>query len=334
MKNKLAYSLLLAAASCGVALGQTTAYTTPVGYTTQALPANVISLVGANLMPPTLAAGLVTGVSGADIIDTNADFVTALPAGKTCILNVTSGAAAGTVQEFVTFSADTITLPMAVPGVAAGDSYTVNVAPVLQEVFTVGAGSIVGSPLPANADKIWVPNGLGGYTKYWYKTVIAPTGWHTTTTGSDDTGVVAGDVPLATIDGVLVEKKAAAGEFVQSGEVKTTGSNVLVNTGFNLISINPPVGLTLFTSGLEGDILGSPLPANADKVWVPNGVGGYTKYWIKTVIAPTGWHTTSSGSDDTGVVASDVDLPSSVLIERKGAAAVLSLDVPSSYSNL
>jgi hypothetical protein len=331
MKNKITYSLLLAAASCGVSLGQTTAYTTPVGYTTQTLTANAFNLVGRNVLPPTLVAGKVTGVSGAAVTDTSANFLTALPVGKTCILEITSGIASGTVQEFVTWTADTITLPAAVAGIAANDSYTVRIAPTLQTTFPVG--TLTGSPLATNADKVWVPNGVGGYVKYWYKTVIAPVGWHTTTSGINDTGVVVGDIPLISIDGVLIEKKGAAGSLVQSGEVKTTGSNVLVNPGFNLISINPPVGLTLFTSGLNGDILGSPLATNADKVWVPNGLGGYTKYWIKTVIAPTGWHTTTTGVNDTGL-AVDVALPSSVFIERKGGAKVLTMDVPAGYSNL
>jgi hypothetical protein len=331
MKNKITYSLLLAAASCGVALGQTTAYTTPVGYTTQTLAANTFNNVGLNLNNPTLAAGKLSAVSGALLSDSAVNFTTALPAGKTCILEITSGAAAGTVQEFVTWASNDITLPAAVTGTAAGDTYNVRVAPTLQEIFPVG---LLGGGLGAgNADKVWVPNGVGGYTRYWYKT-NAPIGWHTTTTGLNDTGLVTVDIPLIYVDGVLVEKKAVAKDLVISGEVKTTGSNALIIPGFNSIGISPPVGLTLFTSGLQGDIAGGLGASNSDIVWVPVGGGSYVKYWYKTN-APIGWHTTTTGLNDTGLVAVDPVLPPAIKIQRKGAVSkVITLNVPASYSSL
>ena len=328
------YAFLAAAAACGMAYSADTAYTTPVGYTTQALAANTFNLVGFNVLTPTVAAGDLTGVSGATLSDSGVDFTTLLTAGKTYVLDIKDGpgTADGTVQEFVTWSGSDITLPSAVAGVAVGDKYSIRQAPTLQATFPVGF--LAGSVSATNADKVWVPNGSGGYTKYWYKITLPPIGWHTTGTGLDDTGVVTADVPLIYIDGIFVEKKGVAKDLVLSGEVKTTGSNVLVNTGFNPVGITPPVGLTLFTSGLQGDIAGSVSATNADKVWVPNGLGGYTKYWYKITLPPIGWHTTTTGLDDTGVVATDVTLTPAIFIERKGASKVVTMDVPSSYSSL
>jgi hypothetical protein len=326
----LSYALIAAAAACGLATAQTTAYTTPVGYTTQTLAANSFNLVGINLMTPTLVASKVTGVTGSTISDSTINFTTALPAGKMCILEVTSGTAAGTVQEFTDRAGADITLPAPVAGLAVGDTYRVRVAPTLQEVFPVGF--LAGGLGATNADKVWVTNGSGGYTKYWYKT-NAPIGWHTTTTGLNDTGLVSADIPLVYIDGILVEKKAVAKDLVISGEVKTTPSSTLVASGFNLLGVTPPVGLTLFTSGLLGDLAGGLGATNADKVWVPAGGGSYVKYWYKTN-APIGWHTTTTGLNDTGLVTVDVPLPPAVFFERKGAAKVISWDVPASYSTL
>jgi len=102
MKTYIPYSLLAALAACGMAYGASTAYTTPVGYTTQALPANVLSLVGVNILTPSVASGLLTGVSGATLTDSNVNFTTLLTAGKTYVLDIKTGTAAGTVQEFVT----------------------------------------------------------------------------------------------------------------------------------------------------------------------------------------------------------------------------------------
>lgn len=326
------YTLLAAAAACGLATAAETAYTKPVGYTTQTLAANSFNLVGFNVLSPSVAAGKVTAVSGAEVTDSTASFDTALPAGKTCVLEITSGTAAGTVQEFTNWTASTITLPAAIGGLAPNDTYVVRVVPTLQETFP--AGFLAGSGFASTADKVWVPQGSGAYLKYWYKSTTPNVGWHTTSTGSNDTGLVTSDVPLVYIDGILVEKKATPKDFVLTGEVKTTGSNVLLTTGFNLISINPPTGLTLFTSGLQGDIAGSGFPSSADIVWVPQGGGAYIKYWYKTTTPNIGWHTTVTGSTDTGLVGADVPLPASIFLQRKGASKVVTLDVPSGYSSL
>lgn len=329
MKSTI-HTLLAAAAVTGIASAET-AYTTPVGYSTQSLAANSFNLVGLNLQTPTSVAGLVGSVSGADITVTGA--FAGLTAGKMHVLEITSGTAAGTVQEFTTWTNDTITLPAAIAGITAGDSFAVRIAPTLQNTFPIGAGLIAGSALATTADKIWVPTGPGIYTRYWYKTT-SPVGWRTTSTGSNDTGAVSADVPLVYIDGILVEKKASVGSLVLTGEVKKTGSNVLLGQNFNIVSIVPPTGLTLFTAGLSGDIAGSALPSTADVVWVPAGGGAYTKYWYKTT-SPAGWYLTTTGSNNAGAVSEDVTLPPAVFIQRKSSTPkVISMDVPASYSDL
>lgn len=330
MKTPFAYSILAAAAACGLANAQT-AYTTPVGYTTQTLPANTTTLVGFNVLKPVVASGAFTSVSGATLSDTSVNFTNSLTASKTYILEITTGTAAGTVQEFVTWSNNSITLPAAVTGAAVGNSYAVRIAPTLQETFPVGF--LAGSALATTADKVWVPTTPGTYVKYWYKT-NSPVGWRTTSTGTNDTGAVTADVPLISIDGIIIEKKGTAKDLVLTGEVKKTGSNVLLGQSFNLISINPPSGLTLFTAGLDGDIQGSALPTTADIVLVPAGSGVYNRYWYKTN-APIGWRRTTTGTNDAGAVTVDVTLPASVFIQRKSATPkVITLNVPTSYSDL
>ena len=51
------YAFLAAAAACGMAYSAETAYTTPVGYATQALNANSFNLVGMTLQNSPVAAG-------------------------------------------------------------------------------------------------------------------------------------------------------------------------------------------------------------------------------------------------------------------------------------
>lgn len=324
---------LTALASAGFAFGQAT--TTPVGYTTQTLPANTLSLVGFNVLPAAIAVGTITNVTGGStvITDTAINFDTTLTAGSMYTIEINDGPGSidGAVQEFVTWSGNTITVP-AMTGVAIGDKYKIRPVANLQDVFPVGF--LTGAALASSADKVWVPNGSGGYTKYWYRITIAPTGWRTTTTGLNDTGAVSSPVPLPYIDGILIEKKGTAKDFVQTGELKTTPTSAVAVVGLNPLSVVPPAGLTLFTSGLDTQISGAALASSADKIWVPNGLGGYTKYWYRITIAPTGWRTTTTGLNDTGAVASDVTLPSGIMIERKNSAKVINMQVPAGYSGL
>lgn len=332
MKTLIPLTALAALVASGTSFAQTPAFSKPSGYTTQTLPANTLSLVGFNLLPPSLSSGQLTGVNGADLSNSNAAFSSTLPAGKSCVIEITSGTAAGTVQDFITWNNTTITLPAAIPGVAIGDSYNIRVVPTLQETFP--SGFLTSATGAANADKVWVPNGTGGYTKYYNRITVPPVGWRITTTGSNDAGAAPANIPLLYTDGILIEKKGVAKDFVLTGEVKTNPSNNLVVTGLNPISIVSPVGLTLQTAGLQGDIASATGAANADKVWVPNGSGGYTKYYHRITVPPTGWRTTTTGSNDTGAAPASVTLPGGVLIERKAAAKVISLDVPTSYTGL
>ena len=334
MKTLLPFSFALALAATGTSHAQQ-AFSKPSGYVTQKLKENSLNNIGLSLHSPVLINGEFSVVNGAIVtVGGSVNLTTVLPANKMCILEVNSGVAKGTVQEFSTWTSTTITLPAAIAGLAASDDFSVRVAPTIQELFPVGL--LTGGFLPTNADKIWVPNSPGSYTRYWYKSVGADIGWHTTTTGVDDTGLVNGDIPVIYIDGLIVEKKAGEKDFVITGEVKTSSSNILVAPGFNQVGITPPAGLTLFTSGLQSDVTGGFLPTNADIVWVPNSSGsGFTKYWYKSVGGDIGWHTTSTGIDDTGLVAIDPPLVSAVKIQRKGATSkVLKLAVPASYSGL
>ncbi|MEI7721658.1 MAG: hypothetical protein WCJ23_06745 [Verrucomicrobiota bacterium] len=337
MKRFIPYSLIAAALACGLASAQTTAYTTPVGYTSQTLKAGLMSVAGINVLTPTLVQGTITSVAfvGTAPSDTTvvtvsgADFVSALPAGRTCIFEVLSGTQAGAIQDFVTWSTTTITLPGTVTGLST-DSYRVRVAPTLQELFPVGL--LKGAANATSADVVWLPNGLGAYTLYWYKTSAPNIGWHLTGTGTNDLGPVSSGVPLVYNDGLLVQKKTGTDtSLVLSGEVKTTATKQLLAFGINVLGITPPVGLTLFTCGLQA---GAANATSADTIWVPNGLGAYTLYWYKTNAPNIGWHTTGTGTNDLGLVSGDVVFPAGVLVNNKKPAKTVALNVPTSYAGL
>jgi hypothetical protein len=338
--NTFPYSVCAAILACSIAQGQTTATTTPVGYTTQTLLPNTFNNVGLNVLTPTLTAGVLTDVVDVVLTDSTADFTTALPAGKMCTIEITSGAAIGAVQEFISWTGTTITLPGAITGLQIGDKYIIRKDLTLQELFPAGAPLTGGALNPANADIVWIPDGVGGYTKYWYKTNVTQgaIGWWTTVDGATRGALVTLDIPLLYTDGILVQRKTGVNkDLVISGEVKKTATSSYILNGFNTISINPPAGLTLFTAGFyPTNFTGGALnPANADILWVPDGTGGYTKYWYKTnaLQGAIGWWTTVDGATRGEQVVSDVVLPPAVKIQRKSTAKFMSIAVPSSYSN-
>ncbi len=331
MKTYIPYSLLAAIAATGMAVGAETAYTTPVGYASQSI-AQGFNLVGLTLQTPTLAAGNLDTVSAGNVTD--AALTLTPTAGKTYVLEITSGTATGVIVEVpaasitgTTISTGTTNLVTA--GVVIGDTYKIRVAPTIEEIFKTDGTIVSRGANSGVADVIWVPNG-SSYDQYF----IHPAGVGTVRIAGGQ--VLAPNVPLIYADGVLVQKKSATTTTsVVSGEVKKVGTNSVAIQGFNLVSIVAPVGLNLFNSGLATDIAAGANPGVADLLWVPTGAGVYTKYFR---------HPASGGSWRTEAAplvaltqpqAEAVILPPAILIQRKSATpAAISIAVPTSYATL
>lgn len=339
MKTRIPLTALAALTASSSLYAQTPVFSEPSGYTTQVMKPSLSNNVGFNILTPSLAAGAISAVSGdgLTLTDSTASLASVIPSGKMCTIEITSGTATGAVREFVSFTATTVSISAAISDLAIGDKYIIRKNATVQEVFPLGAPLTGAAVSPDTADIVWVPDGIGGYTRYWYKntTTEGSIGWWTTADGLTRGVQITEDIPLLYTDSITVERKSGSDvDLILDGQVKTTGSTPYTITGFNDVSINPPVGLTLFTSGLQAAITGSETAVNADKVWVPDGLGGYTKYWNRVTFSPTGWRTTTTGSDDTGPVSVDVDLTPGIRIERNGAAKFMAIDVPSSYSGL
>ena len=315
----------LACLTAPQALLAQTAYTTPVGYTSQTLAANQFNLVGLTLHGAPLASGAFTTVSGTTLTDTNLAITPT--AGRHYVLEILNGTFAGTIQELAStaISGTTITTPdnLGSLGLLVGDKYSIRLAPTLEEIFGVDVNSVLARSLNSSAaDIVWIPNGAGSYNQYFV---------HSSTSAFRIAGTItpAPNVPIIYTDGLLVQKRSTASTLTVSGNIKTIGSNSVAIQGFNLISTGAPTGLTLFTSGLANDLAGSLNPISADLVWVPTGTGTYTQYFRHT---SGNWRDVAASTVN---LAADVALPSAVLIQRRSATpANISLDVPTAYSGL
>jgi hypothetical protein len=319
------YSILAALFACGMAQGAATAYTTPVGYNTQDLTANSFNLVGLTLQNPSVASGDFETVAGTALTDSDVTY--APVSGRTYVLEITSGALKGAIQEIPAASASgsVITTPenLQTAGLLVGDTYNLRLAPTLEEIFGTSASSALTRGLSAtNADVVWVPTAVVGvYNQYFI---------HSTTSAFRISGTTtpAPNIPVIYPDALLVQKKAAASSLTVSGEVKKVGTNNVLPQGINPISVVAPVGLTLTTAGFDDDVTKGLSATNADIIWVPNGPGTYAQYYLHS---NTGWRNVATNTNIVG----DVALPTAVLVQRKSAVAMaLDLNVPVSYSSL
>jgi hypothetical protein len=316
------YSLLLAAAASGMALGAETAYTTPVGYTTTTLKQG-FNNVGITVHSATKAAGDLEVISAGSVQDTSAgvNFTTSLGAtGVIHILEITSGPAVGVVSEISSWTTDTITTVdnLVTAGVVAGNTYRIRKAPTLEEIFTTNTTT---GPLTAGtattADLVYVPTGVPGqYTLYFLSGAGA--------FRSVSPAAAAPNVPLVYLDGLFVQRKAAGTkDLVVSGEVKPEKAAGKLVTGFNYLGTVFPVGSTVQNSGLENYLLAG-TATTADLIYVPTATPG--QYTLVFRSGAGTWRTVSPAA-----VAPTIDLTGAIFIERKGAAGPYAINAPSTW---
>lgn len=342
MKPYISYSLLAAAAACGMASAAETAYTTPVGYTTKNLAANQFTLVGLTVHSPTVSAGILTGESATSVTVAGVDFVALLGTPSplsatplTYILELTDG----TVQEIKDWTAlgvlttpDNITA-LVVPGTT---TYKLRKAATVSNVF--GANNSVGL----------TPDTDGSLTGTDYVLILNAAGTAFTTVyyfndGSNDPEVVGWyDLQSNRVDNKAVPYpdslfvQRAAGSplsLVVSGEVKTVKTGGVILPGYNYVNSVAPAGSTLGNSGLQAfvtpDTDGS--LTNIDYVLVQQGVAYKSCYYF------------NDGSNDPEVVGwydlqsnrvESLSLDGGFLLQSASGPKPYSVSVPSTYSNL
>lgn len=342
MKTLIPLTALAMLVATSTTYAQTPAYSKPSGYTTQVLKPNRVNYVGINVLTPALASGSVTAIgnSGLNLTDNKAAFETALPSGKMFTIEITSGSAEGSVREFTSFNNTRVTTSAAISGIKVGDKYIIRKNLTLQEMFPNGAPLTGGADQPNTADIVQVPDGSGGFTRYYYKTSTTngAIGWWTTPNGNTRGTLVTTDIPLLYTDGLHIQRRVGVDKnLVLTGQVKLTSSRMYVVTGPNPVSVNPPAGSNLSNSQLAGTVQGhATSPVTADIVWIPRADGLFNRYWRKTsnTGGPIGWYRTPDGTSVGTLVTGTVNLAPFCRIQRKGAPKFMHLRVPPSYSNL
>lgn len=327
MKTYIPYSLILATASCGVAFGAATAYTTPVGYET--LPVTPgFNYLGVRLHNPVLAAGTVDTISPTQMTSAATNFGAIMTGGSATTYLVEFVNGSGAIQEVTGASASgsTITLPENVTSlVSAGAKFRIRAASTIASIFGAvnPAGITPGYSGPTDADVLYVPGAGGVLTQYFYDADNA-----TWTNAKTNLAVNAASVALVYTDAVaLFAQKATS--VVISGQVITNSVLQSAIPGFNYLGTVYPVGSTLATA-FGANTAAGPLhpgysgPTDADVVYVPAGAG-FTQYYYD---ADNG--TWANAQTNLSVVASSISLPSAVIYFNAKTGINL-LDTPPAY---
>jgi hypothetical protein len=327
-----------------------TVTTAPVGYVTETIKPAGFNLVASNLSGSVVASGAFGTADATTATDVDASFTASLSGSSDYVLTLTSGANVG-VNTGVTASSATVlaTDDDLSSLVSDGDTYEIRNVLTIADLFGADnsaelEGATAGNT--SNADIVWVQTATG-YTKVYYNAVARPfpplsVGWKGTTTGGAD----ASTTPVYFTDAIWVQVQRSAfsadeegvdpsdltsKDIVLTGSVVTHSSEVAAESGFNYMNRIFPGDMSLAESGLENDIAHATAgnTTDADLVWVPDGSGGYNKYYYNGVARPfpplgVGWKGTTTGNSD----ASSANLSSAFILERKGSGAMVTVPLP------
>jgi uncharacterized protein (TIGR02597 family) len=276
MKTKITYSLLAAAAACGFAQAQTTAYTTPVGYVSLTIPAGSDSTITPPVERAPLHQAATTGVVG-NVVSasglTDGAFVT-----PECYLQVdTCASTPGLVGKRFPIDSNTATAitvnggatTLQAQGFANGDTFKVVPYWTLATLFPAGAG-VGGTNDVFTIDSLVyaVDNGSYGTNK-------APTGSYFYCSGDDGNGVVAGwydanDAFGASVNDLVIDPtimyfirngSGSPNTVTVAGQVPDVKSLALVPVSTQQNDVNLgvaiPVDTSLQDSGLQSVVQGT-----------------------------------------------------------------------------
>jgi hypothetical protein len=338
MKTLIPLTALAALVASSTAFAQTPAFSKPSGYVTETFKPGQFSLFGLTLNNASIASGTITAISSSSVSDSTKNFTNLLTAGQTYVFEITrpGSTALGSFAEVTTWTGAALTTTptnLTLLGAAVGDTYTLRKASTIADVFgaTNQAGLLQGNS--NTADVIWISDGAGVLTRYYYANAQPPAitaGWRRIGGGNTN----AANIPILSADGVILQRRGLTDlTLVHTGEVKTIRTSYAITTNaFNYIGGSFPVGSTLASSGLQGQVTAGNTNT-ADIVWVPNGLGGYTRYYFATAQPPAitaGWRSIGGGNTD----RSTVPLTSGIIIQRRGATSNMTISPPASYSNL
>ncbi len=335
MKTYLPYSLILAAAASGMAFGAETAYTTPVGYITQTVNSQggseTLTIMGPTLVQPTEYAGQSTVTPSGGAVIT---LPTGVPGtlGQTYVLEITSGASAGWWSTVMSSTATSITVNDNFPaGLPANTQILVRKHNTLQNWL----GENVPGLIPFNGesgDEVQILNPNQSITAFAYipgsVTSTATDDWYNL--GNNN---LANDQAIEPGSAVIIKSKTLTTKnFITSGTVKTTATQVDIFPGLTLLAQTAAAGATLNETGLQFSLI--PLNAEAsntdfDEFQILNANQSITAYAAADP-ALFGTATVALLSDSSNAGNTEFDGGDGAIIKRQPVKPASTITIPGS----
>jgi len=332
---------------------QTTVHTNPVGFINLTIKGTDagkgLTGISVPMLPQVLYSGVITGSTTSTITDNNATWADDAYVGldsngtPTHYIEITANANdATTVGSIIGIldsddAANELTLN-GDPSGLDGASYVIReshtIASVFGETNSVGLESGQDS---GSSDLIYKMtndgNGGLGWGIYYYQTdptggLFGGDGWRKSGVSGD-----AKDTVILPTEGLIVRRiKNTDVTITIPGSIKTNSSRTQILKGYNLVSLNYPVDMTLSSLGIKDLLRSGQDSASSDRVYLINDSGLFDIYYYQTdptggLFGGNGWR--KSGFATTNAENDVVPAGHSVIIYREDQQkADWSIDVP------
>lgn len=334
-------------ATCALAIGGAghvaaqTAYPRPVGYATLTALAGKTNLFGLTLHRSVAYAGLAETISGTTLTWLGGTFDPVLGAGG-YLLELDGGISDGKVIPITGATGQTLALADFLP---SQSNVRFRVLPMmsLSRLEPSDPEGLI-SPIevlgtadfnPDHADLILIPDGSGGFRKYFVSTHMDPAHPENFNTWVDaDTGQAQQDPLLYYPQGFFFLRRGNSDfNLIVTGELKLENTRLSVAETFNYCSMVYPYGMTLGESSLAGSLQPG-TAATADIVMLQDEITGeFRRYFVSNGSPPltSGWRRADPPPGEENTDQSAVPMSSGFVIHRRAAQPYEALMTPPDF---
>jgi len=315
------YSLMLAAAACGFANAQTTAYTTPVGYITNTVAASGDTYLSPTLVQPLTFSGVSSGaptlktITFAGSVPTNLD--------GTSLIEITSGASEGWWSTIVSSTATTIVVSDNFP---SGIGSAVNVAvrkhnTVKTYLGANAAGLTDYDGIATDYDEVQVLNPLDGSVKGFAYVTAANLGAAEGAWLDLSTSDVADGTVIEPGYSVKIKRaKSTSLSVVATGTVKTTKTQVDLYPNYNWVGTQIASGKTFDAMNFNTQLVSyDGVSPNYDELQIVNADQTTTAYAAADGGNGLTMYNLATGNEDGSTTVFNAG--SGAILKRMGSAA-------------
>lgn len=317
------------------------AYTRPIGYVTLTALAGKANLLGLTMHRPTVYAGLAETISGTTLTWLGGTFAPGIGSGA-YLLELDGGISDGKVIPITGATSETLSLAEFLPS-QSNVNFLVLPMTSLSRLEPSDPEGLI-SPIevlgtadfnPDHADLLLIPDGSGGFKKYFVSTHMDPAHPENFNTWVDaDTGQAQQD-PLLYYPRAFFFLRRGVSDFnlVVRGEVKLENTLLSVAETFNYCSMVYPIGMTLGESSLAASLQPG-TAATADIVVLQDEITGeFRRYFVADGSPPltSGWRLADPPPGGENTDQSAVAMSSGFVIHRRAAQPYEALMTPPDF---